>query len=150
MEEKRLSVEVKKQKILYRKRWRNFLLFIVLPFLFIFNSSGVFGWNVDRSVSFSYERFRREISEESSGLDSESTEKIESSKEEGKNKSGQLFPPDLFDLEQRRQGWVAVYILGVCYMFIALAVCCDEFFVALHMGIVGIVGPCGGTLSRHT
>ena len=40
-----------------------------------------------------------------------------------------LFPEDLFSLEQRRQGFVALHILGVIYMFIALAIVCDEFFV---------------------
>ncbi|ODM93646.1 Sodium/potassium/calcium exchanger Nckx30C [Orchesella cincta] len=42
---------------------------------------------------------------------------------------GKLFPPDLFTLEQRRQGAVVFYILGVMYMFVALAIVCDEFFV---------------------
>jgi len=42
---------------------------------------------------------------------------------------GKLFPPDLFTLEERRQGAVALYIIGVIYMFVALAIVCDEFFV---------------------
>ena len=40
-----------------------------------------------------------------------------------------LFPPDIFTKEQIRQGAVAFYILGVIYMFVALAIVCDEFFV---------------------
>ncbi|GLH06145.1 Sodium/potassium/calcium exchanger Nckx30C [Gryllus bimaculatus] len=40
-----------------------------------------------------------------------------------------LFPPDLFTLEQRRRGAVVFHILGVVYMFVALAIVCDEFFV---------------------
>ncbi|XP_058820028.1 sodium/potassium/calcium exchanger Nckx30C isoform X2 [Topomyia yanbarensis] len=40
-----------------------------------------------------------------------------------------LFPTDLFTLEQRRNGAVALHILGVIYMFVALAIVCDEFFV---------------------
>lgn len=40
-----------------------------------------------------------------------------------------LFPEDLFTLEQRRQGAVILHILGVVYMFVALAIVCDEFFV---------------------
>jgi hypothetical protein len=39
------------------------------------------------------------------------------------------FPPDLFTMAQRRQGAVALHIVGVVYMFIALAVVCDEFFI---------------------
>ncbi|XP_055549135.1 sodium/potassium/calcium exchanger Nckx30C isoform X3 [Wyeomyia smithii] len=40
-----------------------------------------------------------------------------------------LFPEDLFTLEQRRNGAVVLHILGVIYMFVALAIVCDEFFV---------------------
>ncbi|XP_046404421.1 sodium/potassium/calcium exchanger Nckx30C-like isoform X2 [Ischnura elegans] len=40
-----------------------------------------------------------------------------------------LFPTDLFTLEQRRRGAVVLHILGVVYMFVALAIVCDEFFV---------------------
>ena len=40
-----------------------------------------------------------------------------------------LFPPDIFTKEQIRNGAVAFYILGVIYMFVALAIVCDEFFV---------------------
>jgi len=40
-----------------------------------------------------------------------------------------LFPPDLFTMEQIKNGYVAFYILGVVYMFVALAIVCDEFFV---------------------
>lgn len=40
-----------------------------------------------------------------------------------------LFPEDLFSLEQRQRGAVILHILGVVYMFVALAIVCDEFFV---------------------
>lgn len=39
------------------------------------------------------------------------------------------FPPDLFTMAQRRRGAVVLHIFGVVYMFIALAVVCDEFFI---------------------
>ncbi|XP_015283259.1 PREDICTED: sodium/potassium/calcium exchanger 2 [Gekko japonicus] len=39
------------------------------------------------------------------------------------------YPEDLFTLEQRRQGAVLLHICGMIYMFIALALVCDEFFV---------------------
>ncbi|XP_047672592.1 sodium/potassium/calcium exchanger 2-like isoform X4 [Tachysurus fulvidraco] len=39
------------------------------------------------------------------------------------------YPEDLFTLEQRRQGAVVLHVLGMLYMFIALAIVCDEFFV---------------------
>ncbi|XP_055713698.1 sodium/potassium/calcium exchanger Nckx30C isoform X2 [Phlebotomus papatasi] len=40
-----------------------------------------------------------------------------------------LFPEDLFTIEQRRNGAVIFHIIGVIYMFVALAIVCDEFFV---------------------
>uniref|UniRef100_UPI00398E5F44 sodium/potassium/calcium exchanger 1 n=1 Tax=Pristiophorus japonicus TaxID=55135 RepID=UPI00398E5F44 len=39
------------------------------------------------------------------------------------------YPVDLFSVEDRRQGWVILHISGMVYMFIALALVCDEFFV---------------------
>ncbi len=40
-----------------------------------------------------------------------------------------LFPDDLFSDDQLRQGAVALHVLGIVYMFYALALVCDEFFV---------------------
>ncbi|XP_038669355.1 sodium/potassium/calcium exchanger 2 isoform X2 [Scyliorhinus canicula] len=39
------------------------------------------------------------------------------------------YPVDLFSVEERRQGWVVLHAMGMIYMFIALALVCDEFFV---------------------
>ncbi|XP_060914481.1 sodium/potassium/calcium exchanger 1-like isoform X4 [Labrus mixtus] len=39
------------------------------------------------------------------------------------------FPEDLFSVEQRRRGWVVLHVVGMIYMFAALAIVCDEFFV---------------------
>nr|KAF6487407.1 solute carrier family 24 member 1 [Rousettus aegyptiacus] len=39
------------------------------------------------------------------------------------------YPPDLFSVEQRRQGWVLLHIFGMMYVFVALAIVCDEYFV---------------------
>ncbi|XP_063076486.1 sodium/potassium/calcium exchanger 2-like [Engraulis encrasicolus] len=39
------------------------------------------------------------------------------------------YPTDLFSLEERRQGWVVLHMFGMLYMFISLAIVCDEFFV---------------------
>lgn len=40
-----------------------------------------------------------------------------------------LFPPDIFTEEQRRSGAVIFHMMGMGYMFVALAIVCDEFFV---------------------
>lgn len=39
------------------------------------------------------------------------------------------YPKDIFSVEQRRQGWVVLHVIGMTYMFVALAIVCDEFFV---------------------
>uniref|UniRef100_A0A3P8U2E3 Solute carrier family 24 member 2 n=1 Tax=Amphiprion percula TaxID=161767 RepID=A0A3P8U2E3_AMPPE len=39
------------------------------------------------------------------------------------------YPRDIFSREERRQGAVVLHMFGMIYMFIALAIVCDEFFV---------------------
>ncbi|XP_042660734.1 sodium/potassium/calcium exchanger 2 isoform X2 [Tyto alba] len=39
------------------------------------------------------------------------------------------YPRDLFSLKERRKGAVILHVIGMIYMFIALAIVCDEFFV---------------------
>lgn len=53
----------------------------------------------------------------------------EKSEEEEEERADPLFPPDLFNEKQRQNGAIALYILGLIYMFVALAIVCDEFFV---------------------
>lgn len=40
-----------------------------------------------------------------------------------------LFPTDLFTETQLKQGAIVLHCLGMIYMFVALAIVCDEFFV---------------------
>uniref|UniRef100_A0A0N4Z5L2 Sodium/potassium/calcium exchanger 2 n=1 Tax=Parastrongyloides trichosuri TaxID=131310 RepID=A0A0N4Z5L2_PARTI len=40
-----------------------------------------------------------------------------------------LFPDDLFTREQRLKGAIILHGIGLVYMFVALAIVCDEFFV---------------------
>ncbi|CAO4360991.1 unnamed protein product [Caenorhabditis nigoni] len=44
------------------------------------------------------------------------------------NDDGQ-FPPDPFSLQQRQNGFVILHMCGLIYMFVSLAIVCDEFFV---------------------
>ncbi|XP_036290056.1 sodium/potassium/calcium exchanger 2 isoform X4 [Pipistrellus kuhlii] len=39
------------------------------------------------------------------------------------------YPRDIFSLEDRRKGAILLHVIGMIYMFIALAIVCDEFFV---------------------
>ena len=48
---------------------------------------------------------------------------------EDNNTKTALFPEDLFTETERRKGAVVLHIAGVIYMFVALAIVCDEFFV---------------------
>lgn len=38
-------------------------------------------------------------------------------------------PTDMFNIEERQQGWIVLYFIGMIYMFVALAIVCDEYFV---------------------
>ena len=40
-----------------------------------------------------------------------------------------LYPPELFTDSQKRNGGFLLYVLCLFYMFCALAIVCDEFFV---------------------
>jgi len=40
-----------------------------------------------------------------------------------------MFPPDAFTDEQRAQGAILLHIIGILYMFYALALVCDHYFV---------------------
>lgn len=45
------------------------------------------------------------------------------------SESSGLYPNDIFSLSQKRQGAVVLHITGMCYMFLALSIACDEFFI---------------------
>lgn len=57
-----------------------------------------------------------------------SSKEVEDSEANAQNKTP-LFPNDLFTVEERRHGALVLHVLGVMYMFVALAIVCDEFFV---------------------
>merc|ERR1719348_809885 len=40
-----------------------------------------------------------------------------------------MFPPDAFTERQRGQGAIILHIIGILYMFLALALVCDHYFV---------------------
>ena len=46
-----------------------------------------------------------------------------------KSDDGALYPPDVFSKKQRQQGALVLYVLGIFYMFFALAIVCDDYFV---------------------
>ena len=48
---------------------------------------------------------------------------------ECRNRTIDEFPPDFFTLEQKRHGGVIIHILITIYLFAAVAIVCDEYFV---------------------
>lgn len=46
------------------------------------------------------------------------------------NRDEYLIPPDLFTFQEKRNGAIIVHLLVMIYMFAALAIVCDEYFVA--------------------
>jgi len=56
------------------------------------------------------------------------------------DKPDPLFPPDYFSLDEMRHGAVILYIIGLIYMFVALAIVCDEFFVPSLDVIIDVIG----------
>eukprot|EP00118_Oscarella_pearsei_P004968 m.22062 g.22062 ORF g.22062 m.22062 type:complete len:679 (+) comp28277_c1_seq2:255-2291(+) len=68
---------------------------------------------------------RRPLSTASNSTPSTNTSTNTSTSE----KTKQYWPEDIFDMATRRQGAVLLHVAGVIYMFVALAIVCDEFFV---------------------
>jgi len=75
-----------------------------------------------------------------SGLSSGSGSENSTSNKTAVPEKDPLFPPDLFTMDQIKGGAVVFYILGVIYMFVALAIVCDEFFVPALDVIIEFLG----------
>ncbi|KAG1657322.1 Sodium/potassium/calcium exchanger Nckx30C [Nymphon striatum] len=59
---------------------------------------------------------------------------------EGTCKKQQQFPPDLFTEYQLKHGAFCLHLIGMAYMFVALAIVCDEFFVPSLSVIIDKLG----------
>ena len=49
------------------------------------------------------------------------------------------YPPDMMSMDKLKHGGVLLYIIGMLYMFFALAIVCDEFFVPSLEVIIDVV-----------
>jgi len=74
-------------------------------------------------------KYRAEISYRSRGLLSISNYTDLDNQTNRTTSRDREFPNDIFSLEQKRRGAVVLHIVGVLYMFVALAIVCDEFFI---------------------
>lgn len=54
--------------------------------------------------------------------------KCEGAKAANATAHGGEFPEDLFTAEEKKNGWVVLHIIGMIYMFVGLAVVCDDYF----------------------
>lgn len=109
-------------KLFYRRRWRN-PAFVFLSSVFVI---GYFSMDQITALGTLLTRLSlRPYSDKSTSLTSHFGRHLLS---ETTNKTAQ-FPEDLFTLEQRQHGAVLFHVVGLVYMFVALAIVCDEFFV---------------------
>ena len=77
------------------------------------------------------------VEEEGQKINSTSSNSTNATEEAG---GDPLFPPELFTPEQIKNGAVGFYILGVIFMFLALAIVCEEFFVPSLGVVIGKIG----------
>ncbi len=59
------------------------------------------------------------------------------------------FPPDAFTNSQRKSGAIVVHLLVLIYMFVALAIVCDFYFVA-SLEKICEVSMTGHFLNNHS
>jgi len=157
--------EFRKTKLNCRKTYRKACLFLIFPLLILYLSSqqssariappsraqgGYDDWSQRSSLGggvtdgyIPYQSFDEQFSVQEPTFfarQQRDEQSVNSDNKPPEEEAGKLFPPDIFDREQRRQGAVALYILGVIYMFVALAIVCDEFFVPSLDVIIEILG----------
>ncbi|XP_054159687.1 sodium/potassium/calcium exchanger Nckx30C-like, partial [Oppia nitens] len=117
----------------YRKLWRKLIFVLLITFLtftLIFvkpKASDECVFNDDECNYQQFVRSRLLLSEPNVDQNLTISSTIDPLVEsEGSDKK---FPEDLFTPEQRRKGAVIFHIAGLIYMFVALAIVCDEFFI---------------------
>ena len=108
--------------MIYRKKWRLFVWIFALLFLvtLAIYYSITFETFIEPNGQFSKDQnyhhfFTRNL--------------LATIVNETEIKQDPKFPPDLFTEEQRKNGAVIFHIAGLIYMFVALAIVCDEFFI---------------------
>ncbi|XP_023164024.2 sodium/potassium/calcium exchanger Nckx30C isoform X7 [Drosophila hydei] len=92
----------------------------------LYHSAEMFGEEEEDDLSDGREPSGRQVNEDNAanprGINDSLTDSSNTTKTP-------LFPKDLFTKEQLENGAVILHIIGVIYMFVALAIVCDEFFV---------------------
>ena len=111
----------------YRKLWRKLIIVIAIVFLlFVMAFVGKTSVNDEHKTDC----YLKQLIVNSRVLLSEQNVDINNgTSEPAKEIIDPKFPEDLFTEEQRRNGAVIFHIAGLIYMFVALAIVCDEFFI---------------------
>ena len=74
-------------------------------------------------------RVRRDNSANHATTNSTKDENTANATESNEDSKKDEYPDDIFSLEQKQQGAVILHVLGLSYMFLALATVSDEFFI---------------------
>lgn len=113
----------------YRKKRRLWKTAIVIA-IFVLVTSFVLAYKLFRTSGGRGPRLRRDLHgcEEGKRCWSAGRKLLSDSNESS------YYPEEVFTEDQLKEGAIALHIIGVAYMFLGLALVCDEFFVpALHI-----------------
>ena len=122
-----MAFTLRKRRVIYR--WGTLFLIMIVCLTMYNNFVARAIHHSTRPTYDAIERYktRRILSiaiNETDEVDNVTTNATSSTETEGSH-----FPTDVFSLEQKRHGAVILHIVGVLYMFVALALVCDEFFI---------------------
>ncbi|KAE9547854.1 hypothetical protein FO519_008934 [Halicephalobus sp. NKZ332] len=118
--------------MVYRPKSRRLLAPVLIGIVFL--GAGFVAWVRDDGIqNYDSGRAKRSIPFFEYSCKNESLP-IQKPETEDEEEVGQ-FPKDFFTLEQRQHGAVLFHMFGLIYMFVALAIVCDEFFVP-SLGVI--------------
>ncbi|XP_033750802.1 sodium/potassium/calcium exchanger 2-like isoform X2 [Pecten maximus] len=109
---------------LLRKRFRSVRLLVLVGVFFI----GYLGLVITINNSPKKEDTHSLLMKTNGGSEQYMSRKLQATNTTTSD-SDSLYPPELFTDNQLSHGAVALHVLGMIYMFVALAIVCDEFFV---------------------
>lgn len=118
----------------YRRVWRKFtwtFASIFLLTLTVFTISIDWQLSGDGTPSVTVDHFygRSLLQVTNDGEGTTATTAAAYEGEEAVQTNDAKFPDDLFSESERRNGAIILHIIGLIYMFVALAIVCDEFFI---------------------
>ncbi|CAM1296995.1 SLC24A2 (predicted) [Pycnogonum litorale] len=114
----------------YRRRWRDPIKLVGVALLIVISVVLWKSWRDDDiRADFQNTEYATRDATSRRILSSSSSCDGNSSDDGSCKKKARQFPPDIFSEAQRKNGAIIVHVFGMVYMFVALAIICDEFFV---------------------